>query len=424
MPASTTCPDCAGPIDYDRRFTPWCATCDWNVDVDSEVPLRPPSRLHRRQVALLERLARGAIEQVGRRAAERPPRITIGTVTVLVASVAIIAAWLLLLIVGVRLLVGGFGWLAGIAGFVMVLVALVGRPRLAPPPERSVQRENAPELYRLADEIAAALHAPRAAVLGVTGEWNVGTYRFGVRQRVAVELGLPLWSMATGPQRVGLLAHELAHSVNGDTSRSVVQGNALRLLALWAAYTEPDDDLTSGDPGLVGLANIPGNLLMLGLSALLGRLFGMLWLAGYTSRLRAELYADRLAAVVAGRQIAIEALRATRHDGAYLRAVAAMAVRRPPPADLFEELAAQIAATPSSEIERLRRRELRRPYGQDVTHPPMAVRIEMLERLPPSPVARVTVSAEQMRRIDAELAPYRAEIARRLVEDYRDSLSA
>jgi hypothetical protein len=50
------------------------------------------------------------------------------------------------------------------------------------------------------------------------------------------------------------------------------------------------------------------------------------------------------------------------------------------------------------------------------------MRIELLERRPPEP-GLVLLDPGRSRAIDAELRPLRAELQRRLVEDYRDRIS-
>jgi len=421
LPATMACPTCGAGIDYDRRFTPWCAACDWNVAAGADVSAKPPSRIQRRRTALARRLAEGSFAQVAGRTAERPPRLTPGTVTLWLASVAIVGIWLALLGVGVLFVVAGAGLVFTVIGVLMVVLAVVTRPRIAPDPDHPLARDAAPELYRLVDDISAELRAPRVAMIGVDGDWNAYTYRFGLRQRTAIVIGLPYWHALADQERVALLAHEVGHTVNGDTTRGIVQGNAELLLRHWAFMTEPDD-IVDASGGLIALASVPANVAMLGISLTLTGLADALFALAFPARLRAELYADRLAATIAGRHAASAEQAFAYHVPAYLRALAAVTIRRPPAADLYDEILVQIAATPPAEIERLRRKERIAPFTFDQTHPPTPVREAMLLRLPVDRAPRIVATPERLRAIDAELATLRPAVTREQIEEYRDAV--
>jgi Zn-dependent protease with chaperone function len=421
LAASMACPTCGANVDYDRRFAPWCSTCDWNVDAGADRKARPPSRLQQRRTALARRLAEGSIAQVTNRVVDRPPRVTGGTVTLWLASTAIILLWLAMLVFGIVIVTAGTGIVFTVIGIVLVVVAFVSRPRLQPGPKHALTRRDAPALYELVDAIATALGAPRVAVIGVDGGWNAYTFRFGVRQRTAIVIGLPYWHARTPQERVALLGHEVAHSVNGDTTRGIVQATAELMLRHWAFMTEPDSLLDESDD-LGGILSLPGNVLMLGASKVFTGVAEALFALAFPTRLRAELYADRLAATVAGRDAAVSEHVVAYHGPAFERALAGVTVRRPPAADLYEELIRQIAATPPSEIERLRRRERRQPFAFDQTHPPTPIRESLVASLPDSRQPLVLATPAQMAAIDAELAVARPAVTRELITDYRDSV--
>jgi len=294
----------------------------------------------------------------------------------------------------------------------------VSRPRLAPEPEHVIRPEDAPELYRLIDEITHALRARRVATIGVNGDWNAGTYRSGLRQRTTILIGLPYWHALDPQERLALLGHEIRHTVNGDTTRSIVQVNADLMLRHWAAMTEPDR-LLDDDGDFGALASLPANLVMLGCSLLVTGIAEGLFALAFPSRLRAELYADRLGASVAGRAAALSEQRMPYFRPAFERALAAVTVRRPPAADLFDEIRAQVAATPPSELERLRRRERLEPFAFDQTHPPTPEREAMLLHLPANRPPLIEVDEDRMRKIDAELDILRPAVTRELIEEYR-----
>jgi len=406
-------------IAFDRRFVPWCAACDWNIDAGSPPPVLP-GRLQRRRAAINRRLADGSFRQLIDRTAVRPPRWSRSVVTLWIASIAVIGAWTLLLVAGIRMaLIGSaFGFVVG--GFIL-LIAAVSRPRLGGPPEHALTRAEAPELYRLVDDIARLLDAPRIHAIALNGDWNAATYRYGPLQRTALELGVPVWRSLPDAARLAILGHEVAHSVNGDTTQGVIEGTALRTLDAWAEITEPDS-LDSGDAGLVGLVAIPLNLLMLGVSIGFGLLGTALHLVILRPRLRAEFYADRLGASIAGVPAMIEALKRLHLEGAYERAISAITLGSRRPAELFDELEMQVALTPDSELERRRRREAAGELGTDVTHPPTPQRISLLEHHTPDLEPLMAVDPERMRRIDAEMALHEPRVAGEVIDEHLAAL--
>ncbi len=413
------CPTCAAPIAFDRRFGPWCLACDWNVDAGAVKPANL-SRVERRRAALAARLAAGSARPLVDADTDRPPRWGLAGTIGLVGSCAVIAAWLLLVLAGITLVQSGT--IVVVVGVVALGIAVVSRPRLGAEPDGVIARADAPTLYALVDEIAVALKAPKVHVLAFDGDWNAGTLRFGPLQRTAIVFGLPLWHALSDPARIAILGHEVGHSVNGDTSRGLVQGTALRTLYSWAEVTEPDD-LMSEYSGWEGLFSIPVNLVMLVLSAFFTFLFNSLQLVLIRPRLRAEFYADRLAASLAGAPAMVDALDRLRLERAYRRAVGAIAIGSRPTGELFTELQAQIALTPASELERARRREAIDPLDRDPSHPPHNERIALLERRASSAPPLLDIDPDQMRAIDAELALVEPRVARDLVQDYLAELS-
>ena len=410
------CPTCGATIEFDRRFSPWCTACDWNLITADE---RPPatSAIDRRRLAIGRRLAARPLAPTG---ADRPTPWSVPSIVLWLSAVAVFVAWALLVIVGIRLIVDGFGIVAVLIGLFLLGVAFVGRPRLGDAPEDVLDRDAAPTLHAVVDRVASDLGAPTIHVIEIDGDWNAATYRFGLRRRTALRIGLPLWHALDAEQRVALLGHELGHGVNGDTSRAAIQSAALQTLFEWAVITEPDG-LTSDD-GLAGLASIPANLVLLTVSrSLLALLQGLLLLHLGPSR-QAELYADRLAARVGGVVAARTMLERLALESAYRRSVSGVAVRGARPETFFDELERQLEATPATEIERLRRRELVDPMSGDSTHPPLAIRLVSLEALDASP-PRLVVDAAEMQAIDAELATVEVKVAKSVIEDYLDAIS-
>lgn len=102
---------------------------------------------------------------------------------------------------------------AGAVGF--LVMAWVVQPGRAAPPQL-LSREAAPELYRMADDVAARVQAPRPHAIALDDEPNAGALElnrgFSLRttRRVLV-LGRPLLALLDAPALEAVVAHEFGH---------------------------------------------------------------------------------------------------------------------------------------------------------------------------------------------------------------------
>ena len=129
-------------------------------------------------------------------------------------------------------LVGGL-WLAWLVPFriagVLIGLVVLGlawelRPRLGrlPKPTEATPVGPAPALQGILDEIATALGTRAPDRVLVSPWFNASVIEVGLRRRRVLVIGAPLWVCLDRAERVGVLAHELAHFVSGDTRRGVI----------------------------------------------------------------------------------------------------------------------------------------------------------------------------------------------------------
>ena len=397
----------------------WCDGCGWNLSA----PPRPPreeTALTRVADALGRRLGDRLAAELARSPALAPKR-TPAKVAAYALALLVHGASLALLVGGVALGVLAFPNIAAlVAGFVMVGLAVLMRPRLgAVPDEGLLAREQAPTLYALADDVAAALEVKPVDLIVVPSEFNAGWQVAGIRRTRVLTLGLPLLAALEPAERVAVVAHELAHARNGDSTRGLVVGSAANALAEAYAIVWPGDGSDDEAAGL-GLAFVVHGVLWLISRPLYGLLLLQLSLVLRDSQ-RAEYLADALAARVAGTDAVVAAheklLLSSALDGVV------QSVSRASELDLFAELEAAIRRVPERERERRRRAARLEDARLEDTHPPTAMRIELLTRRDRRP-GLVALDEEHSARIDAELAPLRAPLQRRLVDEYRDRLYA
>ncbi|MFD3547113.1 M48 family metallopeptidase [Streptomyces sp. NPDC058655] len=418
-PQVRQCPGCGATVSVNPRFVSWCAACDWNVDPGAPEPDRGRLAAFRRRLAgrygqqLAEEIERSGRE-AGRTGPDRSTVLAFG-VSLLVHSVTgglLLAAGLL--IIG--------GWHTGILpvlGVVLLAVVAVLLPRPGRLPRHApvLYRADAPRLFELIDEVAAAVGTTGVHAVVVDTAYNAGVNTYGIRNRRVMCLGAGLWEVLSPQERVALLGHELGHFANGDVRSSFLTHGALRTLAHWYSLLVPHP--------LGSLLDLCVNtLVFLPRWAVYG-LF--LLLDGLTMRAsqRAEYQADAGAARAGSTAAAVTLLdrlligdaveaHLRRESIAAARADSGHGAREAIERDLWERLAARIGSIPETEYERRRRVSARRGHSVDDTHPPTHLRRRCLAAADPQP-ARVVCDASRAQSIGAELAPARARLARTLI---------
>ncbi|MEZ0091747.1 M48 family metallopeptidase [Streptacidiphilus sp. EB129] len=418
------CTECGSPLTTDPRFVQWCPSCHWNA-----VPKtgREAAAEHGRiQQRLNRSLEERLYEQVTSGAPLRPAHDGVWAAALVMAglvhlvSVAVVGCggWLLL----------QPGWPGRVIG-ALVLVAAVAllRPRLGSlRAERrkpfALDRAHAPVLYALADATADALGTRRPELIVVDDSYNAGYQRVGLRQRVVLHLGLPLWESLRPAERLALLGHEFGHGANGDSRRGLWVGSALRGLAGWHEATTTTS--IAAPRGLAALAALLTRLLLGLVNVLIRQCYRLLaWLTRASSR-RAEYLADAFALRIAGREGAAGLVEALTLEGAYEHLVLQRRGRvqrvhrrrggdRTPEdaaGDLWTELRAYVASIPPEERTR---RILVSELGEtatDSTHPPKHLRLAFVRRLSGPYADAEPLALPDFTAIDAELASARAGI--------------
>lgn len=399
-------------------FVDWCEACSWNLSAsEPDAPSGRIERLYERAGARMgDRLARQLLA-----ADSLEPRLTPAKLAAYAIAAVVHVLPLLFLVVGVALPVLAFPNVAAIVASVILLgLAWLMRPRLGEEPDEDVvTRVEAPELYRLADDVARALDTPTIDTLVIDHDFNATWSIVGVRRRRVLTLGLPLMEALEPQSKVALLGHELGHGRNGDVRRGFFVGSAVNALAelyyVFAPYDLPD--FMGGDFGAVERAI---NFLFRVLSKPIWWLLNLELHLLLRDSQRAEYYADALEADVAGTDAAIALAEALLLYSTVNAAVqrAAHASRG---ADLFAELHTAISAVPERERERRRRVARLEPARLNASHPPTALRIELLEGRPHRD-PRVVLEGDRAAAVDAELARYHRRVQQRLLDEHRDRL--
>ncbi|MET9787169.1 M48 family metallopeptidase [Streptomyces canus] len=412
-----SCPQCGVEIRTDRRFTTWCAVCEWNVDPQG------PGKEKRG----LDRVRRGLAQRYGARLFDElrggggkgsvSGRTWSGPLAYALA-LAVHGLTVVLAAVGLWGLVRGWGGLGMAFGLFLLALAwsLRPRPNRLSDDDRVLLRGDAPELFALVDEVAAALGTRGVDAVVVDVEANASVTHLGLRRRL-LTLGLPLWEVLSPQQRIALLGHELGHFTHGDTRHGMVVGTAFRSLSTWLYYVQP-----MPNPNVVqavtNLACVPLRLLITAVVALLD-------LVTARASQRGEYLADGAAARTGSTEGAVglmdrlmvtDSIVTTLQRETNSRRLRTGRAGEQNADGLWEALVAHLDSVPESEFERRRRVGALRGHSVDASHPPTHLRRRLLLDGTPVPAA-VTADTARTERIAGELADVRGTLAREVVRD-------
>ena len=411
--ASIGCPSCGTEVPVFEPYLTWCHACGWNLKAPDVAP--PKTRLDslygRAGVRLDARLV-AQLAQVD----NLSPRLTPSRAAAFVIaglvhlfSLALIAAIVLVALFGIHHI-----WAFAIVLF-LAGIALVLRPRPGKLQTKGVlTRDDAPTLYALCDEIAAALGTKPINTLAIDERFNAQWAILGWSRRRTLTLGLPLLAMLPPQPRAALIAHELAHARNGDSTRGFFVGSALNALADWYGMLGPQEEgvLTTGlEPFVNALMWVVSRpiwwLLLLELHLVL------------RDSQRAEYLADLLAADVAGGSAVVELHERLLLETAFFSVV--QQASHDSAHDLLMRARSVVDCVPERELERRRRAARLETVRLRSSHPPTGSRIDLVQRRG-NLQAKVDVSEERSAAVDAELQARGRSVELALVENYRASL--
>lgn len=425
------CPECGLSTKSDSRFVAWCIECGHGADPYPPKPLgkrgqRDAERERRRSMRLFESL-RTAPNL-------RPTSATGVAVTLLSGFVHLIGVALLVL--PILLVVNTHsGFLPYVVLGLCVLTFCAVRPRLVNKRldlEEFLTRSTAPKLYALLDKCAAELGCKVPDAVRFDLEFNAATGRAGVKQRSFLVVGVPLWTVLSGPERIALLGHELAHQVNGDTTHGLWAASARRSIVEWTKILNPRQTdverarnarmrrMRRGGTGnglgarlapvVMAILFAPFFLIALGCRALLVKL------DLYCGQ-RAEYLADELGARLGGSEAAHGLIaKLALHESVESNLNAARTrdpkLRQEAAAVLWGGLATYIASIPETELQRRQTVDRLRNARTDRSHPANHLRSALIRERAQLPGV-LELSSQDWAAIDTELAPVYAAAAHR-----------
>src|SRR5260221_4692400 len=302
--ATTACPHCGATLPTDPRYVTWCDSCDWNVEPRGAVKQREKRREKRRRGQAFQRAQRLHEEMRRHGSADRG----VDAWRVLTYALAVLRLPIPLGLLGLGwllLVISDFSPVGIVLAVLLAATAVITRPRFGRRDRRdiTVDRAAAPALYAVVDRVCAAEGARPPSHIAIDGKFNAATRFVGLRRRVELRIGVPLWAMLDDQQRVAVLAHEIGHQVNGDSMHGLVIGGAYgTLIELLLLFMPSRVHRVTFGAALSELLRGGVATLLMGVKR------GMELLLARPHQ-RAEYRADSVAARVAGREAATGALR-------------------------------------------------------------------------------------------------------------------
>ncbi|HEX2357105.1 MAG TPA: M48 family metallopeptidase [Micromonosporaceae bacterium] len=347
------------------------------------------------------RLTRRQFGELARRDLGRPG-VTAARVTVFAMSVLLLVAVLGLAAAGVWLITYDFPAFTILPGAVLVLSAIVIRPRFGrlSPLLETVSRAEAPTLHALLDRVAFASGAPPPHVVAVDKGFNAYAWAVGLRRRRVLCIGLGLWATLPPQQRVALLGHELGHFANGDVRRGLLTQPAYTTLAAVAGLLSPTPQApTAFDLG--GLATTAAQLFQWVLSRVLLTAHVALLAVGLRDTQRAEYLADDMAATAAGSD-AVAGLLDCLLMVEQIKVVVSTSARNGAVGPAWVGPAQRARDNLADRLPLLRQLSVRDDVSLFASHPPAGLRARMVEARGSRPPA-VSLTEGESAAIDAEM---------------------
>lgn len=410
----TCCPKCDETLPELQDYATWCDKCNWNLQPElSEAPNTFYDKIYQRvgqrsHAKLLQSMIQNS---------SSVPKFYVSRALTFCMALFVHLISLFILAVGCFLFVGYtiniFTVLIGIACLVL---AWATRPRINKLDARPLSREDFPILYKMVDDIAAALRINKVHSIVIDGEYNAFYSEVGILRRKVIGVGLPLLSVLNKQETVALISHEMAHGINGDQRRGFVVGSAINSLIMWHRITRPDKIFESQENSfIVTVAMFFANIFLWLTSHVVYLLLFIICHLNWRDSQRAEYLADCLAAEVAGQNDKISMLQKMYLSGVFERTVLKV-INNKNAGSLFKAFENHVSAIPDREIERIDRVSRLTESRLDTTHPPTANRIDFIRSLDiQQPLYHM--SDQQFEQLRSEILPLGSKLEQKIIDN-------
>ena len=410
------CPQCQGIVYEHPDYVTWCEKCNWNVLPEGN--MQPSSLFDKLYLKAGKKQSEGLLNSMIRNGS-LPPKISFRKILFLAFCTFIHIISLILCLSGIYLIIAEFPHvLPMIIGSFLLLLAWTTRPRGYRLDTKPLSREQFPAAYQIVDEIASITGAQKVHGIIIDGRFNASIAQTGLRKKQIIYLGLPLLSILEKQEFTSLVAHEIAHGMNGDLNRSFFVSSTISSLITWYQMIKPtklfDTDVNSF---LIALGLLPVNIFLLLVSRLIYLSLYLICHLNWFDSQRAEYLADRYAAEITGKDGLLSFLNKLHLQSLFDFCIQKTA-NDPGVNSLFDELQNRVKRIPDKELERIKRVYSMSDSRLDATHPPTANRILYIDTLKIS-APKYELTDELYNRFRNEITPLKPVMELKILDEYK-----
>lgn len=401
---SKSCPNCAAKMPIEQGYEPWCDQCNYGVVPNDSDDSK--SWIGKVQQKRNERSGQELYNLLSEEEFPKPrlgPRKLIGFV---IATFAMISGPIFL-IMGTFQMFDIVKMSEFVRGVLLLAFSVAFLPRGFLPPQQPLTREEAPTLFMIIERTAQKLNAPMPVVT-ITNEWNASFRIYNWRGNSEITLGLPILNIFTPEETVAVVAHELAHGLNGDGTRGIWIGMVLNsihrtgvMLENWAYFTH-------------GTLILP--IIFLTVVIILKFIYRLLLWCASEDQQRAEYLADDLASNVSGSEHMISSFAKLNYLPTYHKLLYDTAAHRFK-WNVFDIIFDRMKDIPQREIDRMSRANMLTNISVDTSHPPTVFRIARLKKF--TRVPQVIISTEEAATLRKELRQFHSEFQKYALAYYK-----
>lgn len=391
----------------------WCEHCNWGVK--SDPTLTDDGFLARQYIRAGESYGRSVLESLKSASADDlRPRWTPSKVVGFLVAACVHALSVLTVAAGIMLIATQYTEaLLLFLGIAMCLFGWMMRPKPGSvPTEDVVDQKEFPALYAFVNSIARELGGRPVNHIVVNEDFNAYYAVVGWQRSSVLGIGLPLWTSLAPQECVALIAHEIAHGVNGDGTRNFIVSSALNALDGWISF------LRAPYHNAVGFVEVLSACATWVLSYPFALAQGLLVQLLIFDKQKAEYFADYLASTISGTAAAVMTLQRSScgehlHDVLLKNAYSSSQSG----ASILHRFRTRIRTLPDREWQRLARATQLESARLDASHPPTAFRIEFLNAHQVA-TPKVLATEASMLEIDRELSTLEERLGQRLIGLY------
>ncbi|HEX9062893.1 MAG TPA: M48 family metallopeptidase, partial [Clostridia bacterium] len=290
------CPKCKKEMTINPYYPEWCEKCDWNISPNfSKVETSSFDKIY---FFLGSKIASGLFERVSNKG-KKVSKIRFSRILAYVIAGAVQLTCILFIYLAI------LSWKVHfLQTAIFLVITYFSLPKFKKIKEVPLAENKYPTLYKIVNEIAAKLDSEKIDALYMDFEYNAffkkGFMGEGLKMKTIICIGLPLFYILEPQEKVAVIAHEVAHNVNKDFTRSFFIQTARDTLFKWYTFFSPNTEF-GGYASLVRMVFVVPRYLILVVWYILAFLL-------YRDSQISEYHADRLAAEVSGSDAYISAL--------------------------------------------------------------------------------------------------------------------